>query len=127
MKIELISTLVLANHQETHYSLIGHKPDNYHNEGRKTILPEKALLIEPDGLKQLSYYAGAKHKMWASQTSEELLEQLAEKENAFLLVNFRDGSHTAAFLPIKDKLEYLDSLEPVDKKFELKLYRLKKE
>jgi hypothetical protein len=93
---------------------------------QKKLLPEKSLLIEPDGLKQLSYYAGMKHKMWASQTSEELMEQLAKKENAFLLVNFRDDSHTAAFLPIKDKLEQIGSLEPVDKKFELKLYRLKK-
>ena len=92
----------------------------------KKILPEKAVLIEPNGLSQLSYYAGAKHKMWASQTSEELLEQLAKKENTFLLVNFRDDSHTAAFLPIKDKLEFIDSLEPVDKKYDLKLYRLKK-
>ena len=64
--------------------------------------------------------------MWASQTPEELLEQLAKKENSILLVNFRDESHTASFLPIKDKLEYIDSLEPVDKKYELKLYRLKK-
>ena len=92
----------------------------------KNILPEKAILIEPNGLTQLSYYAGAIHKMWASQTPEELLEQLAKKENSFLLVNFRDESHTASFLPVKDKLEYIDSLEPVDKKYELKLYRLKK-
>ena len=92
----------------------------------KNILPEKAILIEPNGLMQLSYYAGAKHKIWASQTSEELLEQLAKNDNAFLLVNFRDTDHTPAFLPIEDKLEYIDSLEPVDKKFELKLYRLKK-
>jgi hypothetical protein len=91
----------------------------------KKLIPEKSLLIEPDGLKQLAYYAGMRHKMWASQTSEELLEQLAKKENAFLLVNFRDDSHTAAFLPIKDKLEQIGSLEPIDKKFELKLYRLK--
>jgi hypothetical protein len=65
--------------------------------------------------------------MWASQTSEDLLAQLGKKENTFLLVNTRDEWHTPAFLPIADKLEYLDSLEPADKKFELKLYRLKKE
>lgn len=93
----------------------------------KQILPENSFLIEADGLKQIAYYAGAKHKMWASQTSEDLLAQLGKKENTFLLVNTRDEWHTPAFLPIADKLEYLDSLEPADKKFELKLYRLKKE
>ena len=89
-------------------------------------LPKNALLIEPDGLKQIAYYAGAKHRMWASQTADDLLEQLAKKENAFLLVNFKDEGHTASFLPVSDRLEHVLSLSPENKKFELKLYRLKK-
>ena len=92
----------------------------------KGQLPQGALMMAPDSLRQITYYAGLRQKMWAAQTGSEIVEQLSKKTNAFLLVNFKD-THAKVFKTVENEFEEILTLNPVNEKYHLTIYRLNKE